>query len=150
MKNLMIRTYRNIRNIDIMLVSIGVVYLWFGILKFFPSMSPAEELAKNTINKLTFELIPSQISFYTLAIWETSVGIMLILGIFKRYALFLALVHMFFTFTPLILFPEISFKYLPFSFTIIGQYILKNIIIVSAILVLLKRYGKNSLQRVNS
>ena len=147
MKNLLIRTFKNI---DIMLVSIGIVYLWFGILKFFPSVSPAEELAKNTIYQITFGLIPSQISYYTLAIWETSVGMMLLLGIFKRYALILALVHMFFTFTPLILFPDISFKDLPFSFTIIGQYILKNIIIISAILVLLKKYKKKTFQTLIS
>jgi uncharacterized membrane protein YphA (DoxX/SURF4 family) len=30
-------------------VSLGIVFLWFGILKFFPSASPAEELASRTI-----------------------------------------------------------------------------------------------------
>ena len=138
MKSWPINLYKEFQKINLIACSIGIVYLWFGLLKFFPDVSPAEELAKNTINQLTFGLIPSDISYYTLAIWETLVGVLLILGIFKRIAIVLALIHMVFTFTPLFLFPEVSFSNLPFSFTIVGQYIVKNIIIVSALLLLLK------------
>ncbi len=119
--------------------SIGFIYLWFGILKFFPELSPAEELAKNTLERITFGILPVEATYYMLAFWETSIGIMLVMGIFKRFAIIAALVHLFFTFTPLVLFPEVSFQNLPFSFTIIGQYIIKNVVIVSALLVLLKQ-----------
>lgn len=138
MKGLSIYLYKRFQNINLIACSIGIVYLWFGLLKFFPDVSPAEELAKNTINQLTFGLIPSDISYYTLAIWETLIGAFLILGFFKRIVIIFALVHMVFTFTPLVLFPDISFNNTPFSFTIIGQYIVKNIIIVSALVLLLK------------
>jgi hypothetical protein len=40
-------------------ISIGIIFVWFGLLKFFPEYSPAEELASDTISKLTINLISS-------------------------------------------------------------------------------------------
>jgi hypothetical protein len=40
------------------------------------------------------------------------------------------------TFTPLIFFPELSFNYAPFTLTLVGQYIMKNLIIIVALLIL--------------
>ena len=117
-------------------VTIGIVYLWFGALKFFPHLSPAEDLAKNTINVITFELIPSQISILLLAVWETLLGIMFISNCCRKVAVWGALLHMVGTFTPLIFFPEASFTINFLSFTLLGQYIVKNLIIVGALWVI--------------
>ncbi|MDH5380492.1 MAG: doxx family protein [Cyclobacteriaceae bacterium] len=119
-------------------ITIGVVYLWFGSLKFFSGVSPAEELAQNTIDLLTFGLIPSNVSIILLAIWETAVGILLITNQFKKYALYAALVHMICTFTPLFLFPELSFTASMVELTLVGQYIIKNLIIIAALMILMK------------
>ncbi|MCB0476101.1 MAG: doxx family protein [Flavobacteriaceae bacterium] len=123
---------------DLLAISIGIVYLWFGALKFIPGVSPAERLAENTIDALFFGLIPSNVSVILLAVWEVLIGILLILNVYKRFGIILALIHMGFTFTPLFLFPDLSFTHPPFEFTIIGQYIVKNLIIVCALLILLK------------
>lgn len=117
-------------------VSIGVIYLWFGALKFFPGYSPAEDLAINTINKLTFGLIPQPVNIILLAIWECALGLLLITRTWLRAALICLFVHMLCTFTPLLFFPSVSFKYAPYGFTLVGQYIMKNIIIVCAALVI--------------
>jgi len=117
-------------------VSIGVVYLWFGALKFFPHLSPAEDLAKNTIYYLTWGLIPSNIAIILLAIWETTLGLMFITNCCRKVAIWMALVHMACTFTPLFLFPDQAFTINAFSFTLLGQYIVKNLIIVGALWVL--------------
>jgi len=127
---------KNLTLYQIMAISIGLVYLWFGVLKFFPGSSPAEGLAIDTIDMLTFGLIPSNISIILLAIWETAVGIMLMFNIFKRFAIYLAMVHMIFTFSPLFLFPDLAFTQLPFSFTLLGQYIVKNVVFVAALFIL--------------
>ena len=116
-------------------ISIGLVYLWFGVLKFFPHLSPAEDLAKNTITILTVGLIPPNVSIILLAIWETVIGVFLILNLYRRPIIILALVHLLFTFTPLMLFPKDSFN-LPFVFTLLGQYIFKNLIIIGALITL--------------
>lgn len=120
----------------ILAISIGLVYLWFGVLKYFPQLSPAETLAKNTIDLLTFGIIPGNISIILLAIWETLVGILLIFNLYRKQAIIIALVHMVFTFTPLFLFPNQSFADLPVGFSLVGQYIFKNIIIISALITL--------------
>lgn len=122
----------------ILAISIGLVYLWFGALKFFPQLSPAETLAKNTIDLLTFGIIPNNISIILLAIWETLVGLLLVLNLYRKPAIIFALIHMVLTFTPLFLFPNQSFADLPVGFSLVGQYIFKNIIIISALITLYK------------
>jgi uncharacterized membrane protein YkgB len=136
------RFLNRIKNINLIAFTIGIVYLWFGILKFFPNVSPAEELAKNTLDVLTFGLIPSNISFFILAIWETLIGVLLIANVYNRAVIMFALIHMIFTFTPLFFFPKIAFNDVPFSLTLVGQYIAKNIIIVGALVILLKEYKR--------
>ncbi|MFX0557317.1 doxx family protein [Maribacter sp. CXY002] len=117
-------------------ISIGITYLCFGIIKFFPNVSPAEELAENTISMLTFGLIPDQISLLVLASWETLVGIFIILNWQKKIVLNLAIIHILFTFSPLFLFSEQIFDFKTLSVTLLGQYIFKNIIILSSLIVL--------------
>ena len=114
-------------------IAIGIVYLWFGVLKFFPNVSPAEELAVNTINQLTDFLVPSNISIVLLALWETIVGIFLIFGLQKKNTIRVAVVHMLLTFTPLYFFPDLIFNDSIFSLTLLGQYIIKNLIILGAL-----------------
>ncbi|MEZ4964063.1 MAG: DoxX family protein [Saprospiraceae bacterium] len=118
--------------------TLGVVYLWFGALKFFSGLSPAEVLAKDTIRVLTFGLIPDDISLILLAIWEVTIGVLLLSGFHVRFAIKAALVHMVFTFTPLLFFPELSFTHAPYGFTIIGQYIVKNLVFIVAMMIILK------------
>ena len=114
-------------------ISIAIIYVWFGALKFFPGVSPAEELAKQTIHLLTVRLINPDLSLLLLALWETAVGLMLIGGIYTTFTIRAVLLHMFCTFTPLFLLPALSFTYAPFSLTLIGQYIIKNIVIICAL-----------------
>ncbi len=126
-----------LRKRDFLVISVGIVYLWFGILKFFPDLSPAEALARETIDKLTLGIIPSKISIMLLAIWETGIGIMLILNKFKQWVIPLALFHIILTFSPLLLFYDEIFINGAFIPSLLGQYIIKNIIILSVLLNLL-------------
>ncbi len=123
--------------LSLLRISIGLIYLWFGALKFFHGYSPAEDLAINTINKLTFGLIPQPVNIILLATWECVVGVLLIAGLWLRTVLMFLFAHMICTFTPMLFFPAVSFKYAPYGFTLVGQYIMKNIIIICAALVIL-------------
>jgi uncharacterized membrane protein YkgB len=120
-------------------IAMGIVYLWFGALKFVPSLSPAEDLAKNTIHQLSFGLVPDTVSIFMLATWEVALGFMLLFGLWKRQAVILGLIHMVCTFSPLIFFPEATFGEALFSLTLVGQYIIKNLIIVAVLLFLYER-----------
>ncbi|MGW9685184.1 hypothetical protein [Flagellimonas sp. 2504JD1-5] len=124
---------------NLLAISIGVVYVWFGSLKFFPSLSPAEGLAKNTIHELTFGFLPDSLSIILLAIMEVGIGLCLLLNIWRKQTIAVALFHMALTFAPLLLFPSESFQEPPLVPTLLGQYIGKNFIIVAALLTLMKK-----------
>ena len=117
-------------------ISVGIVFFWFGILKYFPGLSPADDLATRTISTLTFGIISGQVALYILATLEVVIGIGLISGIFLREILLLLFFQMLGTITPLFLFTSEAFTRIPFAPTLEGQYIIKNIIIVSAGLVI--------------
>ncbi len=132
------KTKERVSSNRFLVISIGLVYVWFGVLKYFPEASSAEKLAQNTIDILTLGLIPPNISIILLAVFETTIGLLLILNIYRHITIIVALVHMAFTFLPLFLFPEQSFSDSPLVFTLLGQYIFKNIIIIGALLTLYK------------
>jgi uncharacterized membrane protein YphA (DoxX/SURF4 family) len=117
--------------ITILRIVLGINFLWFGVLKLFPLLSPAEELATITIDWMFQGLIPATISIKLLAIWEIVVGIGLIAGVYLRYILPLFILHMSLTFLPLFVFPEITFTQIPYGLTIVGQYIIKNIVFLT-------------------
>jgi uncharacterized membrane protein YphA (DoxX/SURF4 family) len=117
-------------------ISLGVVFLWFGVLKFFPGLSPAQDLAVRTISALTFGYVPAGVSVPVLAAWECVIGLGLISGVFMRGTLLLLWLQMLGTITPLLLFPAQTFLHFPYAPTLEGQYIIKNLVLVSAGLVI--------------
>jgi uncharacterized membrane protein YkgB len=116
--------------------SVGAVFLWFGALKFFPGLSPADDLAGRTIERLTGGAVLPSVSLPMLATWECLVGLGLLTQRFMRATLFLLAAQMAGTLAPLLLFPGETFARFPFVPTLEGQYILKNAVIISAAIVL--------------
>lgn len=121
--------------IGILRISLGIVFLWFGILKFFPGFSSAEYLAGETIETLSFELVPKKSALLMLATLETFIGVALILRVFLRFVLLCLVFQMLGTFTPLFLFPQMTWTVFGVVPTLEGQYIIKNIVLLSAAIV---------------
>jgi uncharacterized membrane protein YkgB len=117
-------------------LSIGIVFFWFGILKFFPGLSPAQDLAIRTIDLLSFGLVSGKTALYILATWEVLIGIGLLTGIYMRITLFLLFLQMIGTMSPVFLFPAEVFTKVAYAPTLEGQYIIKNLVIISAGIVL--------------
>jgi len=117
-------------------VSVGIVFLWFGFLKFFPGLSPAQGLAGRTIEILSFGLVKPAASLPMLAALESIIGLGLIFGLALRAVLFLLFFQMLGTLTPLFLFPSEVFTRVPYAPTLEGQYIIKNVVLISAALVI--------------
>ncbi|MGW0771349.1 DoxX family membrane protein [Streptomyces sp. NPDC002676] len=116
-------------------ISIGIIYLWFGVPKFFPGVSPAEPLVLKTVDKLTLGIIHGTVASVLTGALEVSIGLLLISGKVRTLTVMILLGHMAGTFTPLFLFPRETWE----SFcvgTLEGQYIIKNLVIVSAALVI--------------
>jgi uncharacterized membrane protein YphA (DoxX/SURF4 family) len=117
-------------------LSLGIVFLWFGVLKFFPDLSPAENLATRTINTISFGLIPGSVALIILATWECLIGLGLISGVLMRVTLLLLFLQMLGAVMPVFLFPEEVFAHIPYAPTLEGQYIVKNLVLISAGLVI--------------
>lgn len=128
--------WMNRNGLFLLRVSMGIVFAWFGVLKFFPGVSAAQDLAIRTIELLTFGLVPQVLIINGLALWEVLIGVGLITGKFMKATLLLLFLQMIGTFTPIFLFPSEVFNHIPYAPTLEGQYIIKNIVIISAAMVL--------------
>ena len=127
----LISRYMFIYGIIFLRFSIGLIFVWFGFLKPF-GISPAQELVTNTV--YWFDDKVSFVKF--LGWWEVAIGITMCIKPLIRISIFLLFLQMPGTFLPLVLLPEICFTNFPFGLTLEGQYIIKNLIIISAGLVI--------------
>ncbi len=126
-----ITTWMAKNGLAFMRIGLGIIFLWFGALKFFPGLSPAEDLVKNTVYFMNPDLfIP------ILATWEVLIGLGLIAGKYMRITLLLLFLQMPGTALPIVLLPEVVWTSFPFGLTLEGQYIIKNLVLVSSGLVL--------------
>ena len=115
-------------------LSFGVIFIWFGILKLL-GLSLAEGLLKATVIWLPFG--PPEMWLIVIGLWEVVIGVFFFFKRTTRIAIVLLFLHMAGTFMPLIVLSEVTFQsnniLLP---TLEGQYIIKNLMIISAALVL--------------
>lgn len=109
-------------------IALFVVFFWFGLLKIFGN-SPAETLVAGLL-EATMPFIPFSKFIFWFGFYEMLIGISFLIPRLERIAIALLIPHMITTFMPLVLLPEISW----FGFlvpTLIGQYIIKNIVIIA-------------------
>jgi uncharacterized membrane protein YkgB len=113
--------------------SLFVVYFWFGILKILGT-SPANPLVADLMHKtlpfMTFETFIVLFSLY-----EMLIGILFLFEKFDRITFWLFALHMVTTFMPLVLLPSVTWQaaWVP---TLEGQYIIKNLALISVVLAL--------------
>jgi len=128
-----IRVWLNRHSIDILRVALGAVFLGFGILKFFPGVSPAEGLAVDTVETLTLGLVGGQTALLATASLETLIGLALVTGRFVRIGLSLLAVALLGILSPVVLFYGQMFP--DGGPTLQAQYVLKDVVLVAAGLV---------------
>ncbi len=110
------------RSIGTLRVSIGAVFLAFGVLKYFPGVSPAQGLATATTDILFFGRVPGSVAILLIATLECAIGLLLIIGRGLRLAVYLLLSARLFA----------GPHHAP---TLEGQYVLKDVILVAAAMV---------------
>ncbi|GLF93353.1 DoxX family protein [Streptomyces yaizuensis] len=115
-------------------VSVGLVFIAFGLMKFIPGASPAEDVATRTMKALTFGLVPAEVSRPMLALFEAGIGIGLVTGILLRPVLILFFLHMIGVFSALLVLPGEMWDARTGTPTLEGQYILKNVVLIAACL----------------
>ncbi len=118
-------------------VALGAVFVAFGVLKFFPGVSPVESLVEATWGVLTFGIVGGPLALVLTAVIETVAGLALISGVFARFGLLMLAVAFVGIFSPLVFFPGELFA--AAGPTLLGQYVLKNVVLVAAALVVASR-----------
>ena len=114
-------------------ISMGLVFVWFGALKLV-GLSPAEPLIRDTLDFLPNTLV--NLLILLLAVWEVTIGIGFLSGKAKRIVLMMLMLQMAGAMSPLILAPERLWETFPLVWTLEGQYVFKDIILISAGLVI--------------
>ena len=118
-------------------VALGLVFAAFGVAKFFPGVSPLEPLVEATWGVLTFGIVGGQLALVLTAVIETVAGLALISGVFARFGLLMLAIAFVGILSPLVFFPAELFA--DGGPTLLGQYVLKNVVLVAAALVIASR-----------
>lgn len=124
-----IATLMNKYGIVILRMALAVIFIWFGALKPL-GMSPAAALVERTVY-----WFPPAVFVPILGWWEVLIGVCLLFRPLIRVALFLLFLQMPGTMLPLLLLPNVCFSEFPLGLTLEGQYIIKNIVLIGAAIV---------------
>jgi len=119
-------------SVSVLRIVLGATFLGFGLLKYFPDVSPAQALATDTIDTLTFGLIGPSVSIYAVATLECFIGICFLAGRWMRLAIWLLAAQFVGILSPLVLDSGELFGGPYHAPTLEGQYVLKDFILVAA------------------
>jgi uncharacterized membrane protein YkgB len=119
------------RSIPALRVALGLIFIWFGALKVF-GVSPILGMLKQT-----YAFLPLDLFVLVLGGWEMLIGVGLILKRALRCMLVLLCMHLTGTFLALCLAPTRFFLHgIPLILTADGEFVMKNIVLVAAVLVI--------------
>ena len=137
----MIKPMYNFNTNDFLVrIPIFIIFFWFGFLKII-DLSPAQQLVKDTVYWMPF--LSAESWTYVIGVWEVLIAICFLFKRTTLIAMVLLFLQMSGTFLPLLILPEITFQNSnPFLPTLEGQYIIKNIIIITAALMIGRTYLK--------
>ena len=123
------------RGMTLLRLSVGIIYIWFGVLKFFPATSSAEAIVSETIEAISFGLLHGRASVIAVGIIEIIIGFGFIANRLK-YTVPIMYVQMIGTVLPLFIFIPKTWIAFPFVPTLLGQYIIKNMVFIAVAIVL--------------
>jgi len=107
-------------------VSLGALFVWFGLLKPFGQKTTTSLLAHTVYWGKPEVVVP------LLGWWEVAIGLCLIYRPLVRMALFLLAIRLPGTLLAFVLLPEVCFLNVPFVPTPEGQYLVKDVVILFA------------------
>ncbi len=138
-------------SITLLQVSMGMVIFGYGVLKYFPGVSPAENLVGTTVHLLTFGVVPHRVGLVLVATLECAIGLSLIIGRMRtgplsvrnrlRVTICLLVVWLMGVLSPVVLLPMRLFSGPDHAPSLEGQYVLKDIVFLTAGLVIATTLG---------
>jgi len=125
-----------LHSIDALRASLGLVFLGFGVLKFFPGASPAEALVARTLDTLSLGIVSGRSAVLLTAVAECFIGLTLISGKLLKIGLLVLAGSLVGIMSPLVLFFGDMFPGTP---TLEAQYVFKDIVLATGGLVVAAR-----------
>jgi len=124
-------TFLRTWSIPALRLALGVIFLWFGALKVL-GVSPVLSLVQQT-----YPFVPTHPFFFVLGLWEIGIGCGLIFNRALRFTLILLCIHLLGTFVALLQTPSLFFlNENPLWLTTEGEFVVKNLVLVAAGLVI--------------
>jgi uncharacterized membrane protein YkgB len=122
--------FMNLWGIRLLRLALAVTFIWFGALKVL-NVSPVADLVAETVY-----WFPAEWVVPLLGLWEIAVGLGLLFRLVLRLTLFFFFLQMAGTFLVLVMHPDLSFQNgNPFHLTVLGEFVVKNLVLLTAGLV---------------
>ncbi len=122
-------------------ISLGVVFIWFGLLKVI-GVTPVANLVTAVIG-----WVPAALSVPLVGVFEVVLGVGLVVGYGLRFTLLLLWLHLAGTFLLLLVRPDLAFQSgNPLFLTADGEFVIKNLVLISggiAVGSTVRRHRKN-------
>ncbi len=125
-----------LHSIPALRVAVGLIFLGFGVLKYFPGVSPTQNLTEATTHILFLGIVPGDVAIVMIATLECFIGLCLLTNRCMRLAVWLLAIEFIGILSPVLVLPGRLFAGPHHAPTLEGQYVLKDIILVAAALVI--------------
>jgi uncharacterized membrane protein YphA (DoxX/SURF4 family) len=126
-------------------MALALVFVWFGALKV-AGVSPVRDLLAATL-----PFIDADISVPVLGAVEIAIGLALAVGRLPRVTLLVLAGHLAGTFLTFLTATELMFQGAnPLALTADGEFVVKNVVLISAALLLIAVYSRRSGERANA
>ncbi|GAB2961988.1 DoxX family protein [Saccharothrix stipae] len=121
--------------VPLLRVALGVVFVWFGVLKV-AGTSPVAELVADTV-----PFLPASWFVPAVGVFEVLAGMALIVAVAVRPVGALVALHLLGTFLVLVVQPEVAFRHgNPLLLSTTGEFVLKNLVLLAAALVVARHH----------
>ena len=125
------------RGLPLLRIALGVVFLWFGVLKV-AGTSPVRELVADTV-----PFLPAAWFVPAVGVFEVLAGMALVVAVQVRLVAALTALHLLGTFLVLVVQPEVAFRHgNPLLLSTAGEFVVKNLVLVAAALVVARHHRR--------
>lgn len=119
------------KSIAILRITLGIVFLWFGLLKLF-GVSPVVSLIAHT-----YSFLPTMQFVFFLGIWEVVIGVGLLLNKGLKIIIPLLWLQMLGTLSSALFNPSLFYTHQNiFALSMEGEFLAKNLVLIAASLVI--------------
>jgi putative oxidoreductase len=125
-------------------LALAAVFVWFGALKLVGS-SPVHDLIGATL-----PFADPDLSVPVLGAVEVVIGLVLATGFLPRVTLLVLVGHLAGTFLTFVTASELMWSAAPFELTADGEFVVKNLVLISAALVLMAGYSRRTEDRATA